>query len=76
LPWKGETPACPVVAMHCTEAPGSIAWAIGQGAGAIIAKPIATTAVYPALVMAVSIHQERTATAEDRKSVGSGTRVS
>ena len=64
LPWKGQTPSRPVVALLGSEAPGRIAWALGQGAGAIIAKPIATSAVYPALVMAVSIHQERKATAE------------
>ncbi|MBY3096054.1 ANTAR domain-containing protein [Rhizobium laguerreae] len=64
LPWNGETPACPVVALLGSEAPGRIAWALAQGAGAIIAKPIATSAIYPALVMAVSIHQERKATAE------------
>ncbi|PKA45415.1 ANTAR domain-containing response regulator [Rhizobium sullae] len=58
LPWNGAVP-CPVVALLGSEAPGRIAWALQQGAGAIIAKPIATSAVYPALVMAVSIHEER-----------------
>ncbi|HEY0123237.1 MAG TPA: ANTAR domain-containing protein [Rhizobium sp.] len=64
LPWSGSTPSCPVVALLGSEAPGRIAWALGQGAGAIIAKPIATSAVYPALVMAVSIHRERKAAGE------------
>ncbi len=59
LPWSREEAACPVVAMLGSEAPGRIAWAIDQGAGAIIAKPVAASAVYPALVMAVAIHQER-----------------
>ncbi|MGO7668123.1 ANTAR domain-containing protein, partial [Rhizobium ruizarguesonis] len=35
LPWNGETPACPVFALLGSEAPGRIAWALGQGAGAI-----------------------------------------
>jgi AmiR/NasT family two-component response regulator len=64
LPWAGAMPTCPVVALLGSEAPGRIAWALGQGAGAIIAKPIAASAVYPALVMAVSIHQERKNVAE------------
>lgn len=64
LPWSGAAPTCPVVALLGSEAPGRIAWALAQGAGAIIAKPIAASAVYPALVMAVSIHQERKGVAE------------
>ena len=64
LPWKGTAPPLPVVALLGSEAPGRIAWALDQGAGAIIAKPIAASAVYPALVMAVSIHEERKAVRE------------
>lgn len=59
LPWGAEHPPMPVVAVLGSEAPGRIAWALEQGAGAIIAKPIASSAVYPALVMAVAIHEER-----------------
>jgi len=68
LPWRDE-PACPVVALLGSEAPGRIAWALEHGAGALIAKPVAASAVYPALVMAVSIHQERKAVAEHVKSL-------
>lgn len=63
LPWNGGAASCPVVAMLGSEAPGRIAWALQQSAGAIIAKPVATSAVYPALVMAVSVHEERRAVA-------------
>jgi AmiR/NasT family two-component response regulator len=59
LPWRGDRPPLPVVALLGSEAPGRIAWALQQGAGAIIAKPVAASAVYPALVMAVSIYKER-----------------
>ena len=55
LPWNEEHPPLPVIALLGSEAPGRIAWALGQGAGAIIAKPIASSAVYPAMVMAVAI---------------------
>jgi AmiR/NasT family two-component response regulator len=64
LPWNGSAPSRPVVALLGSEAPGRIAWALAQGAGAIIAKPVAASAVYPALVVAQSIHEERREVAE------------
>jgi AmiR/NasT family two-component response regulator len=54
----------PLVALLGSEAPGRIAWAMEQGASAIIAKPVAASAIFPALVMAVSIHEERRAAAD------------
>lgn len=64
LPASNETTGKPLVALLGSEAPGRIAWAMEQGASAIIPKPVAASAVYPALVMAVSIHEERRAVAE------------
>jgi AmiR/NasT family two-component response regulator len=64
LPAKGEALGKPLVALLASEAPGRIAWAMAQGASAIIPKPVTASAVYPALVMAVSIHEERRAVAE------------
>lgn len=61
LPWPEGRPARPVVALLGSEAPGRIAWAIGCGAGAIIPKPVAASAVYPALVLAMTAHQQRMA---------------
>ena len=58
LPWEGDGPV-PVVALLGSEAPGRIAWAMEAGALAVIAKPIAASAVYPALVMATALHAER-----------------
>jgi AmiR/NasT family two-component response regulator len=59
FPWSpGEAPM-PILALLASEAPGRIAWAIAQGCGAILAKPILASAIYPALVMATSIHHER-----------------
>lgn len=64
LPW-GEGPApLPVVALLQSEAPGRVAFALGKGAGAVIAKPVAAAAVYPALVLAAAVHAERRAAAE------------
>lgn len=64
LPWASGNPPLPVVALLSSEAPGRVAWAMECGAGALIAKPIAASAVYPALVMAVSLHEERKAARE------------
>ena len=61
LPWSGAEAPRPLVALLGSEAPGRIAWAMDQGAGSIIAKPMAASAVYPALVMALAVHTERKA---------------
>lgn len=61
LPWDGDEAPVPVVALLGSEAPGRIAWALEKGAGALIAKPVAASSVYPALVLATHAHHERTA---------------
>jgi AmiR/NasT family two-component response regulator len=62
LPWgRGEPAPCPLVALLASEAPSRIAWALSHGAGAVITKPINTSAVFPALVMALALHEERAA---------------
>jgi AmiR/NasT family two-component response regulator len=64
LPWSGHAPPCPVIGLLRSEAPGRIAWAIERGASAFLAKPLQTSAVYPALVLASSLHAERIASRE------------
>ena len=60
LPWNATRYApCPVVALLGSEAPSRIEWAMKMGAGAILAKPIVTSAIYPAVVMAIAVHGER-----------------
>ncbi|UCI10538.1 ANTAR domain-containing response regulator [Mesorhizobium sp. B1-1-8] len=61
LPWEGDDAPVPVVALLGSEAPGRIAWALAKGAGAILAKPIVASSVYPGLVLATHAHRERTA---------------
>lgn len=62
LPWRGlDVAPCPLVALLGSEAPSRIAWALEQGAGAILPKPLNPSAVYPALVMALAKHEERLA---------------
>lgn len=64
LPWRPETKSVPLIALLASEAPGRIAWALDQGADALIAKPVASSAVFPALVMAARRHAEARVTAE------------
>jgi AmiR/NasT family two-component response regulator len=58
LPWPPSERPVPLVALLASEAPGRIAWALDQGADALIAKPVTASAVYPALVMATRRHAE------------------
>jgi AmiR/NasT family two-component response regulator len=58
LPWTPAEKPAPLVALLASEAPGRIAWALDQGADALIAKPVTASAVYPALVMATRRHAE------------------
>lgn len=64
LPWENGGAPLPVVALLQSEAPGRVAWALGQGAGAILSKPVVASAIYPALLLAVSVHRERAGNAE------------
>jgi AmiR/NasT family two-component response regulator len=58
LPWTRFKKTVPLVALLASEAPGRIAWALDQGADALIVKPVTASAVYPALVMATRRHAE------------------
>jgi len=62
LPWADGPPPVPVVALLQSEAPGRVAWALDCGASAILSKPVVASAIYPALVLAASVHAERTET--------------
>lgn len=64
LPWRPETKPVPLIALLASEAPGRIAWALDQGADALVAKPVASSAVFPALVMASRRHAEARVKAE------------
>ena len=65
LPWQGlDDKLVPLVALLASEAPGRIAWALDQGADALLPKPVTTSSVYPALVMAVRRHAEIRARAD------------
>ena len=67
LPWTPAEKPVPLVALLASEAPGRIAWALDQGADALIAKPLTASAVYPALVMATRRHAEAQAARRTRR---------
>ena len=76
LPWRAGEPApVPLVALLASEAPGRIDWALDHGALALIAKPIVAATVYPALVMAVRLHAERSAQLQRVASLGERLRM-
>jgi AmiR/NasT family two-component response regulator len=62
LPWADGLAPLPVVALLQSEAPGRVAWALDGGASAILSKPVVASAIYPALVLAASVHAERVET--------------
>ena len=64
LPWAPRERPVPLIALLGSEAPGRIAWALDQGADALIAKPIVDSAIFPTLVMAARRFAEGRKTAE------------
>lgn len=58
LPWERDKNPVPLIALLSSEAPGRVAWALDHGANALISKPVAASAVYPALVMAFRFHTQ------------------
>lgn len=59
FPWvAGEAPM-PTIALIGSEAPGRLAWAIRQGADAHLLKPVGSSGVYSALVIASSACRQR-----------------
>jgi AmiR/NasT family two-component response regulator len=59
LPWPGADTPVPLIGLLRSEAPGRIAWMLERGVSAFIPKPVQTSAIYPALVVATTIHAER-----------------
>ncbi|MEJ8475401.1 ANTAR domain-containing response regulator [Roseibium algae] len=52
FPWAFDVQPMPMIALMGTEAPGRVEWAIRRGAGAHLNKPITSSGVYGALVVA------------------------
>ncbi|TPW28508.1 transcriptional antiterminator [Martelella alba] len=52
FPWPAGFAPMPLIALVGSEAPGRIEWALSQGSNAHLMKPIGSTGVYSALLMA------------------------
>ncbi len=63
FPWGGDQTPMPIIALLQSEAPGRVAWAIENGASAVITKPVVAAAVYPTLVMGTAVFEQRKAAA-------------
>ncbi len=57
FPWPQSELPMPMVALIGSEAPGRVEWAIQRGAGAHLSKPVGSTGVFGALVVAVRSFQ-------------------
>lgn len=57
FPWPQSDLPMPMVALIGSEAPGRVEWAIQRGAGAHLSKPVGSTGVFGALVVAVRSFQ-------------------
>ena len=65
FPWAPGLAPMPMIALIGSEAPGRIAWTIGQGADAQLLKPIGSAGLYIALVVASQGFLRRTAQTEE-----------
>ncbi|MCK7613839.1 ANTAR domain-containing response regulator [Roseibium sediminicola] len=61
FPWPVEEHPMPMIALMGSEAPGRVEWAIRRGAIAQLSKPIASSGVYGALVVATQTFAMRKA---------------
>ena len=60
FPWAAGHVPMPTIALIGSEAPGRVAWAIGQGADAHLLKPVGSAGIYSALVIATTAFRQRT----------------
>jgi AmiR/NasT family two-component response regulator len=65
FPWAPGQAPVPSIALIGSEAPGRVAWAIAQGADAHLLKPIGSSGVYAALVIAFEAFATRAALADE-----------
>ena len=61
FPWAAGAAPVPTIALIGSEAPGRITWAVSHGADAQLLKPIGSSGVYSALVIATRAFSRRTA---------------
>ncbi len=59
FPWSAGEAPIPTIALIGSEAPGRITWAVSHGADAQLLKPIGSSGVYSALVIATHAFKRR-----------------
>lgn len=64
FPWPAGAAPVPTIALIGSEAPGRITWAVSHGADAQLLKPIGSSGVYSALVIATRAFSRRKALEE------------
>ncbi|MEQ8355247.1 MAG: hypothetical protein RH942_06885 [Kiloniellaceae bacterium] len=52
FPWPAGQPPVPLIALMRSEAPGRLEWVLSQGISSHLVKPVQSTGVYSALVLA------------------------
>lgn len=65
FPWPAGYAPMPLVALIGSEAPGRIEWALFQGSNAHLLKPIGSTGVYSALLIAAHAYENARSQADD-----------
>ncbi|TCL68331.1 ANTAR domain-containing protein [Rhizobium sp. BK251] len=63
FPWAAGEAPIPTIALIGSEAPGRVTWAVSHGADAQLLKPIGSSGVYSALVIATHAFKRRKALA-------------
>lgn len=69
FPWSPGDAPMPAIALIGSEAPGRISWAVAHGADAQLLKPIGSSGVYSALVIATHAFRRRKALEEKMNSL-------
>ena len=65
FPWQAGQAPLPMVALIGSEAPGRVAWALSQGADAHLLKPVGSSGVYSAVMIAARTYERRKALHEE-----------
>ncbi|MBD9450001.1 ANTAR domain-containing protein [Rhizobium sp. RHZ02] len=65
FPWSAGEAPIPTIALIGSEAPGRITWAVSHGADAQLLKPIGSSGVYSALVIATHAFKRRKSLASE-----------
>ncbi len=58
FPWPAGAPPVPLIALMRSEAPGRLEWVLAQGISSHLVKPVQSTGVYSALVLASHSFQQ------------------